>query len=60
MAGPKLQERFLQWYVIKNPDRLPAINGQRVIRVVDNLDRFPDCTATDFLDSRVSVFTRPV
>lgn len=44
MAGPKLQERFLQWYVIKNPGRLPEINGQRVVRVVDNLDRFPDLT----------------
>lgn len=44
MAGPKLQERFLQWYIIKNPGRLPAINGQRVVRVIDNLDRFPDLT----------------
>ncbi len=44
MAGPKLQERFLQWYVIQNPGRLPKINGQRVVQVVDNLDRFPDLT----------------
>lgn len=44
MAGPKLQERFLQWYVIKNPHRLPFINGKHVVQVIDNLDRFPDLT----------------
>ncbi|HAK55637.1 MAG: hypothetical protein QF463_00045 [Vicinamibacterales bacterium] len=44
MAGPKLQERFLQWYVIKNKDRLPLINGKKVVQVIDNQDRFPDLT----------------
>ena len=44
MAGPKLQERFLQWYVIKDLGRLPELNGQRVVSVNDDLDRFPDLT----------------
>ena len=56
MAGPKLQERFLQWYVIKNPHRLPLINGKHVVQVIDNLDRFPDLTL--ILDDSSAVHAR--